>query len=92
VHDWHRHSLDEELFVVSGDVLLFWDDGGEYRERRCAEGTWISLPVGTLHGSVAGPAGAVYVIRPEGGATARTEFLDAADFPHPTPRTAGVPA
>lgn len=37
------------------------------------------------HGSVARPDGAVYMIRPEGGHTARTTFLDPADHPHPAP-------
>ncbi|GAA3924881.1 hypothetical protein GCM10023085_02840 [Actinomadura viridis] len=88
LHDWHRHDLDEELFVIAGDVRLFWDDGGRYQERQCASGTWITLPAGTVHGSLAGSDGAVYMIRPEKGRTARTTFLDAADHPFPSPRPA----
>ncbi|MER6049465.1 cupin domain-containing protein [Streptomyces sp. NPDC001793] len=85
-HNWHHHSLDEELFVISGEVLLFWVDGeGEYHERRCEPGTWITLPAGTRHGSVAGATDVVYMIRPENGRTARTTFLEPAEFPHPTP-------
>jgi quercetin dioxygenase-like cupin family protein len=79
-HNWHFHSLDEELFVLRGDVTLFWHDG-EYAESHCAAGTWITLPAGTVHGSTAGEQGAVYVIRPEGGRTARTTFLEPAQFP-----------
>lgn len=86
IHNWHFHSLDEELFVLSGTVLLFWTDEGEaYHERQCAPGTWIKLPAGTRHGSVAGPDDAVYMIRPQDGRTAQTTFLGAADYPHPSP-------
>jgi hypothetical protein len=84
-HNWHEHTLDEELFVLSGDVLLFWAGDGGYEQRACPAGTWITLPARTVHGSVAGAGGAVYMIRPEGGRTAQTRFLDEAEFPYPTP-------
>jgi len=90
-HNWHEHSLDEELFVLSGGVTLFWADDDGYHERPCGAGTWITLPSRTTHGSVAGPAGAVYVIRPEGGRSAETRFLDEHEFPYPTPVAAGEP-
>jgi FPC/CPF motif-containing protein YcgG/quercetin dioxygenase-like cupin family protein len=80
-HNWHRHSLDEDLFVIEGAVTLFWHDGTARHERHCGVGTWISLPAGTIHGSTAGAAGAVYLIRPEGGQTADTVFLAAEEFP-----------
>lgn len=86
VHDWHRHSLDEELFVLSGDVLLFWSIEGRYHEQNCKEGTWITLPAGVVHGSVAGRDGAIYMIRPEGGRTAETTFLPPEAHPCPSPR------
>ena len=79
-HNWHMHSLDEELFVLRGDVTLFWHDG-EHHETHCPPGTWITLPARTLHGSTAGERGAVYVIRPEGGRTAETTFLEPSQFP-----------
>lgn len=88
VHDWHRHSLDEELFVLSGKVLLFWSADGRYRQRTCAEGAWITLPAGVVHGSVADRDGAVYMIRPEDGRTAETTFLPPEAHPHPAPHTA----
>ncbi len=85
-HNWHHHSLDEELFILTGAALLFWtDEDKRYHEQRCDAGTWITLPAGTRHGSVAGPEGAVYMIRPEGGQTARTTFLDPTEHPHPAP-------
>jgi quercetin dioxygenase-like cupin family protein len=85
-HNWHHHSLDEELFIISGRALLFWSDSEHvYHEQECPAGTWISLPVGTRHGSVAGPDGAVYMIRPKDGRTAQTIFLEPDAFPHPTP-------
>ncbi len=85
VHAWHFHSLKEELFVVSGKVLLFWIDGDGYHQRACTAGTHIALPAETVHGSVAGADGAVYIISPEGGRTAETTFLAAADHPRPVP-------
>lgn len=84
-HNWHFHSLDEELFVLSGTVLLFWTLDGRYHEQICPEGTWITLPAGVVHGSAAGPYGAVYMIRPEDGRTAETTFLPPEEHPHPTP-------
>jgi FPC/CPF motif-containing protein YcgG len=80
-HSWHTHSLDEELFVLCGEVILFWHDGSVRRERLCGAGTRISLPAGTEHGSTAGADGAVYVIRPEGGQIADTVFLTPDQYP-----------
>ncbi|GAA3647247.1 YqcI/YcgG family protein [Streptomyces chitinivorans] len=48
-------------------------------------GTWITLPAGTVHGSLTGPRGAVYMIRPRDGRTAETTFLADGEHPHPTP-------
>lgn len=86
---WHRHSVDEELSVLDGHVTLFWCDAdGTYRERGCEPGVRIALPAGTLHGSVAGPAGGVYVIRPM-GPSPQTEFLAEADWPFTVPTPQG---
>jgi quercetin dioxygenase-like cupin family protein len=82
--DWHYHSLDEELFILDGQALLFWSDPqGEYQERCCVPGTWITLPAGTRHGSVAGQDGAVYLVRPQDGCFAETTFLEPNQYPHP---------
>jgi FPC/CPF motif-containing protein YcgG/quercetin dioxygenase-like cupin family protein len=80
-HNWHSHSESEELFVLTGEVLLFWNDGSVRRERLCGAGSRIILPAGTVHGSTAGADGAVYVICPEGGQTAETVFLTPEQFP-----------
>jgi quercetin dioxygenase-like cupin family protein len=80
-HDWHQHSVDEELFVLAGGVTLFWLDDGERHSRRCPPGTWITLPAGTRHGSTAGEHGAIYLIRPQDGATAHTQWLAPAELP-----------
>jgi quercetin dioxygenase-like cupin family protein len=92
VHDWHFHSLDEELFILRGDALLFWDADSVYQERHCVAGTWITLPAGTVHGSVAGADGMVYIIRPQDGRTAQTTFLAPAEHPHATPGPSRSPA
>ncbi|MEU6128842.1 YqcI/YcgG family protein [Saccharopolyspora sp. NPDC047091] len=82
---WHAHSVDEQLHVISGDLVLFWHDGTTgYHERRCSPGAVIELPAGTVHGSVAGPEGACYVIRPM-GPQPETRFLPEQDWPHPLP-------
>ncbi|OZM71687.1 hypothetical protein CFN78_19450 [Amycolatopsis antarctica] len=81
---WHRHSLDEQLHVLEGGMTLFWVDADNgYHEQRVTEGARIDLPAGTVHGSTAGAAGCHYVIKPEGGRTAVTEFLQEAQWPHP---------
>lgn len=84
VHDWHWHSVDEELFLMEGDITLFWSEGGERRERLCSAGEVIRLSAGTLHGSVAGAGGGVYVIRAVDGVAAETVFLGPGDDPHIT--------
>ena len=85
LHSWHRHSLNEELFILRGSAVLFWDADGTYQERDCPSGTWITLPAGTVHGSLAGPEGTVYMIRPQDGRTAETTFLPESAYPHPVP-------
>ncbi len=84
VFAWHKHDRHEELFVLSGDVTLFWVDAeGSYHEQECGQGSYIKLPAGTVHGSTAGGEGAHYVIKPEGGQTAVTTFLPQAEWPYP---------
>lgn len=80
-HDWHRHSLAEELLVLAGELSVFWVDGAQVSERRCPAGTLIALPAGAVHGSTAGTQGAIYVIRPQDGATAETTWLPPEDHP-----------
>jgi uncharacterized protein YjlB len=90
VHTWHRHDVDEQLVVIDGRIMLFWWDGNEVGRLECSAGTWIDLPAGTVHGSSAGERGAVYVIRPIGGAAATTTFLAVEDFPAPVPAFLGT--
>jgi len=90
LHSWHSHDLDEELFVMVGEALLFWEENGTLHTRVCPSGTWITLPAGTVHGSIAGPAGAIYMIRPEDGRTAVTTFLAPEQHPHPIPEAFGA--
>lgn len=57
-HAWHRHATDETLVILDGEVRFYWDQG----EKICGPGTVITLPAGTLHGSVALAGGATYLI------------------------------
>jgi len=57
-HAWHRHGADETLVILDGYVRFYWDQG----ERLCGPGTMISLPAGTMHGTVALEGGATYAI------------------------------
>ena len=57
-HPWHTHETDETLVIIDGSVRFYWDQG----EKVCEKGTVISLPAGTLHGSVALDDGATYLI------------------------------
>lgn len=86
-HDWHFHSVDEELFVLDGHVLLFWSENGVREERTCSTGEKIILPAGTVHGSTASDVGATYIIRPDNGGAAITTFLTADQDPHVVART-----
>lgn len=80
-HQWHRHSVTEDLFILRGSVLLFWMDGDNYHEKQCSAGTWITLNANTTHGSTAGEAGAMYLIRPQDGLAAETVFLPEEERP-----------
>jgi hypothetical protein len=80
-HNWHMHSLSETLFVVNGELGLFWQSSGGVHRQTCGPNTRIDLPQRLLHGSTAGAQGAMYLILPEGGATAATTFLAPEDYP-----------
>ena len=81
---WHQHDLDEELYVLSGSLTLFWvGSDGSYHERHCEPGARIRLPAGTVHGSTAHGDGAYYIIRPQDGRTAVTTFLPEDHWPYP---------
>ena len=58
VHDFHRHTVDEVLFVIAGSLVFNWE--GE--SQLCRPGDRIVLPAGTLHRSEAMEEGAVYAI------------------------------
>ncbi len=57
-HAWHTHETDETLVIIDGSVRFYWDKG----EKVCGQGTVISLPAGTPHGSIALDDGATYLI------------------------------
>ncbi|HTZ43680.1 MAG TPA: cupin domain-containing protein [Jatrophihabitans sp.] len=80
-HNWHKHSLDETLFVLDGGMEIFWNDEDGVHRAQAGPGTRIALPANTVHGSTAGQSGCTYIIAPEGGRTAVTEFLSAEEFP-----------
>ncbi|MDQ1744027.1 MAG: hypothetical protein QOE23_2366 [Pseudonocardiales bacterium] len=80
-HNWHRHSLNETLFVLQGGMEVFWLDGDTVQRRTCGAGTRIALPADTVHGSTAGSDGCTYIIAPENGVTAVTTFLPIEEHP-----------
>jgi hypothetical protein len=80
-HNWHKHSVDETLFVLEGGMEIFWLDVDGVRRAQCDSGTRIELPANTVHGSTAGESGCTYIIAPEKGQTAVTTFLSAEEFP-----------
>lgn len=82
---WHEHSVDEELLILEGEATLYWAaPDGTYQERLCKPGSDISLPVGTVHGSLAGASGCVYIIRPL-GPSPTTRFLTEDEWPFTPP-------
>ena len=58
IHDFHRHSVDEVLYIIKGALTFTWDEGACL----CEPGDRIQLPAGTLHKSEAAESGAVYAI------------------------------
>jgi quercetin dioxygenase-like cupin family protein len=80
-HNWHRHSLNEVLFVLEGSMEIFWLDNRVVQRHSCPPRTKIVLPAGTVHGSTAGQDGCSYIIAPQDGATAVTSFLDVGEYP-----------
>lgn len=80
-HNWHRHSLNETLFVLEGGMQVFWLDGDGVHRAQCDQGSRIALPAETVHGSTAGTGGCTYIIAPENGMTAVTTFLKSEEYP-----------
>jgi quercetin dioxygenase-like cupin family protein len=80
-HNWHKHSLNETLFVLAGGMEVFWLQDGSVQRQNCPAGTKIALPAETVHGSTAGLSGCTYIIAPENGVTAMTTFLKSEEHP-----------
>ncbi len=57
-HVWHKHSCDETLIIVTGNLRFYWGDG----ERVCYPGDIVTVKSGTLHGSEALTSGATYLV------------------------------
>ncbi len=83
IHNWHKHSLAETLFIVEGEAELFWEQDGAVIRKTCGSDVKIQLPAETMHGSSAGPSGCTYFIVPEGGAIPVTTFLRPEEYPTP---------
>lgn len=58
MHNWHQHTTDETLIIVSGSLTFKW----EGNERLCHPGDMVHLPKNIKHTSSAGSDGAVYLI------------------------------
>jgi quercetin dioxygenase-like cupin family protein len=54
----HLHPTPETLLIVEGSITFYWSD----ESAECGPGDRLLLPSGTLHGSVAGEKGCLYVI------------------------------
>ena len=61
-HEWHHHETDETLIILKGSVEFCSND----LRVNCFSGDVIWIPQGTKHCSIAGEAGAVYIIAFEG--------------------------
>ncbi len=57
-HTAHQHPTDETLLVLEGEITFRWDTG----EDTCRPGDRLLLPSGTVHSSVAGEHGCLYLI------------------------------
>jgi quercetin dioxygenase-like cupin family protein len=78
-HHWHKHSVNEILYVLRGELEVFWLDEGTVRRQNCGAETKIVLPAETVHGSTAGAGGCTYLIAPENVAV--TTFLPIEEYP-----------
>jgi uncharacterized protein len=54
----HVHPTPETLLIVEGSISFRWAN----QTAHCQPGDRLLLPSGTLHGSIAGDAGCLYVI------------------------------
>ncbi|HEX6289366.1 MAG TPA: cupin domain-containing protein [Herpetosiphonaceae bacterium] len=57
-HPTHTHPTDETLLIIKGQITFTVGD----RSEQCGPGDRLLLPKGTLHSSVAGPEGCLYII------------------------------
>ncbi len=57
-HKAHMHPTNETLLIVNGDITFTVED----RQITCTSGDRILLPVNTMHSSIAGETGCIYVI------------------------------
>lgn len=57
-HKTHTHPTDETLLIIEGKITFTVGD----RNEECGPGDRLLLPKGTLHSSVAGPEGCIYII------------------------------
>jgi quercetin dioxygenase-like cupin family protein len=57
-HKTHQHPTDETLLVLEGEITFHWGD----EQSTCRPGDRLLLPVGTVHSSVAGNDGCLYLI------------------------------
>ena len=45
---YHRKK-DEASYIVSGEMILRYEDGGELHEKRVGPGDWFHFPAGCIH-------------------------------------------
>ncbi len=74
IHDWHYHSVDEELYLLEGELELSWIQDDQRRDHCCRGGSMVHLPAGTVHRSQAGRGQCVYIIRPLGAGPVTTRL------------------
>ncbi|SEM94502.1 cupin domain-containing protein [Lihuaxuella thermophila] len=58
-HPTHTHPTHETLLIVSGSITFTIGE----ESWKCTSGDRLILPKGTLHSSIAGEEGCVYIIR-----------------------------
>ena len=58
-HKTHTHPVDETLLIVDGTITFTIGD----QSWTCDSGDRLLLPKGTLHSSIAGEEGCLYIIK-----------------------------
>jgi mannose-6-phosphate isomerase-like protein (cupin superfamily) len=63
---WHKHDIEDELFlVIGGSIAMHYRDGAEERIARFGAGEFLIVPHGVEHKPVAEPGTKLLLLEPQ---------------------------